>query len=197
MRKTPIRHVVKPYKKEDGTTVRQHVKGNGVKKATYREGSIIPEYLEERMKEKDREWQISEIERIKANARISPHLRSALDEITDALKSGNMRLASELTSVKSYITGSLDTKDEEYKHHFNEDAKYNEKVLGRDVYGILDSMHHDIAFSQGEIPSGATIFSADGARSRGPPALKSPTLRMIRREHDDIYKSVQKRWAKK
>ena len=201
-RKTPIRHTVKPYKRDDGTTVRQHVKGNGAEKVTYREGSIIPEYLEERMKENERESQISELERIKTKGKISPHLRSALTEAINALKNGNVSLATEITSVKSFISGNVVASK---KDHFTEDTKYNEKVLGRSVYGLLDSLHHNLAFASGEIPSGVMIYSASGKREREPTKFKSPTLRMIKRERDAIWGKVKKetpgsvlhKWANK
>jgi hypothetical protein len=44
-RKKPIRHLVKPYKRNDGTPVRQHVKGRGIRKP--KEKSVLhPSYLE-------------------------------------------------------------------------------------------------------------------------------------------------------
>jgi hypothetical protein len=196
----PVKHIVKSYEKEDGTKVRSHEKGHRIK-TLVRKYDIIPEYLEEQMREKDREWQISEIDRIRKNAKISPHLRSALDEISEALESGNIERATDLTAVKSYITGSLEHQPE--RNHFREDNDYNEKALGRSVYGILDTMHHNLAFATGTLPSGAMVLTAEGAYNRPQSTRRSPTLAMINKEHDNIYREAAKeskerdaRWEK-
>jgi hypothetical protein len=141
------------------------------------------------MKEKERESQISELEKIKSKAKISPHLRRALTEAIDALKSGNVPLATEITSVKSFIAGDVVASG---KDHFTENTKYNEKVLGRSVYGLLDSLHHNLAFESNEIPSGVMIFNASGKREREPTKFKSSTLGLIKRERDAIWGKVKK-----
>ena len=46
MRKSPVRHIVSSYQKEDGTLVSQHLKGSGTKPVV-RKSDDIPRYLED------------------------------------------------------------------------------------------------------------------------------------------------------
>jgi len=189
-RKKPVRHVVHSYTKDDGTKVRSHAKGSGTEKVTYREGSIIPDYLEQRMKEKSAEYQISELEKIYRKAKISKDLKNAVAEAIKALKAGNIQLAADITSVKSYVSGYPQVKG----NHFVEDTEYNQKIFGGEsVYGILDSIHHNLSFASGTIPSGAVILTATGTSQRKPSEYKSPTLKLIKREHDAIWKKAHKK----
>jgi len=126
---------------------------------------------------------LKSLEQIKTSAKMSPQLRLAINEIIKAIESGNLELAYELSSVKSSIIGSL----ENGGHHFREDAEYNEKVLGEDIYRTLDSLNHDLAFEIDRIPAGMTIFTAEGVQSKERPRIKHPIIKMIERERKAIY----------
>lgn len=193
MRKTPVRHSVRAYTKEDGTYVKQHVKGRGFPKVvTYREGSIIPEYLEEDMKKVDIKTKITQLKNILNMGRITTDLRETIKETIKALRENNIPLASELTSVKSLVTGTLDTSYGPY----GEDRRYNGNILGQDVYSTLDSMHFDLAMKAGEMPSGAIILTSGGIggpvskRVRPQPKLTNPQIKKMEEEREKIRKGA-------
>lgn len=128
-------------------------------------------------------------------AKISPDLRKVVRGILEALERNDMRLASELSSVKSFVTGSMDVRG----YRFREDAEYNRQVLGgTDVYIILDGMHHELAFTLQEMPSGRTVLSSRGVgrmpdiSGRGRSALSHPLVRLIQQEKDATRRRVEK-----
>lgn len=104
---------------------------------------------------------VTEINRILKKGKTSPMLRQALIAIVGALNQGNLKLAYQLSACKSFITGVLNPKDK--VHAFQENNAYNEKTLGRDVYSILDGIHHYLAMDVNQIPSGMMIMSAGGS----------------------------------
>jgi len=124
------------------------------------------------------------LRRARSQARMNDNLKHALDEIIGAIKAGNISLAADLTAVKSYISGSMGSDPKEYR--FQEDSDYNKRLFGgKDVYEILDWLHHDLAFSSGTLPSGLTLLSRSGGISqRGLPSGQSRTLRLMREDHE-------------
>lgn len=115
---------------------------------------------------------------------MSEELRNAIKEILQALKKHNWDLSYELTSVKSYISGDIN----DISSPFREDDEYNKKVLGDSLYTILDLLHHEIAFLIDELPSGTYIITSKGYYTKkAPEKTSSPTLRLIKEEHEKIW----------
>ena len=114
---------------------------------------------------------------------MSDALTKAIIEVKDALAKNDIELAYEVSAVKSYIAGERAGSE----NHFTEETEYNRSVLGgEDIYCLIDSMHHDLAFSIGKMPSGMMIISADGWRDKGQPKRTSPTLNLMMEEHQEI-----------
>jgi hypothetical protein len=86
---------------------------------------------------------------------ISPTLRRAIEAIIKALNENDLNLAYQLSVCKSYVAGRIEPKNKTYA--FQEDSKENEKLFKRNVYCILDSVHHDIALAIHALPSGMMI----------------------------------------
>jgi hypothetical protein len=130
--------------------------------------------------------------------KMSPDLRKAVEAIITAFKNGNLDLATELTAVKSLISG-ISSKDPSYP--FNEDSNYNQKVLGEDIYSILGKMHFDLSLRSGKMPSGFTVLESRGIGNtpevieRERSNIEHPTitkinaeLERLRRESYDNYR---------
>lgn len=133
-------------------------------------------------------WEIKKYERILKKslnvAVMSEELRNAIEEILQALKKRDWNLSYELTAVKSYISGDIN----DITSRFREDEKYNEKVLGNNLYTILDLLHHEIAFLINKIPSGSCIVTSKGYYTKKTPKnTSSPTLRLIKKEHEKLW----------
>jgi len=89
MRRTPVKHVVDSYKKDDGTKVRKHTKGSGAKKTTPKMPSSL----------KKTTSPILKVPRTDRKLRIKGPLdgRAAVQTVMDALKSkGLYRVESSL-----------------------------------------------------------------------------------------------------
>jgi hypothetical protein len=141
------------------------------------------------MKTKAAAWKRT-VNKILSKASMTPDLRNAVRELRTAITRKQWDKASELSTVKSFITGSLEMPK---KYHFREDSKYNEKVLGgRDVYSLLDGINFDISMMTGDMPAGMMLVSAEGVKGREPKYFKSPTLALIERERKDIQRKVKK-----
>jgi len=129
------------------------------------------------------------LEKINQKAIISPHLKEAINEIINAINVGDIELAYELSVVKSFVTGGMDHNSNE--HHFRENHEYNENVLGRSVYGELDSIHFDLAMSLKRMPSGMMILSANGMTKKGEAKREHPIILLIKSEREAIRNRVR------
>jgi hypothetical protein len=137
---------------------------------------------------------IKDLNKIIVKAKTSPKLREAACEAIKAIQTSNWNLAYQITAAKSYITGTLDPKDK--THAFQENHEANEKALGSSVYCIMDGIHHAIAFSIDELPSGmATGHLANphgtirNMKSKG----THPIVRRIKYEHRMIQEDVARK----
>lgn len=101
---------------------------------------------------------IKTLNRINKKGKITEDLFVVIESIIDAIKHDNVSLVSDLSSVKSLISGGMNADPTQYP--FREDKKYNEKVLGQDVYVTLDVLHHDYAMKTGSIPSGMMLIES-------------------------------------
>ena len=124
------------------------------------------------------------LEKIERKAVISPQLEVAVNEIINAINSGDTELAYELSVVKSFVTGNMSHDPNE--HHFREDHEYNTRILGRSVYGELDTIHHDLAMSLKRMPSGMMILSARGFTQKGKSSREHPIVTRINEEREAI-----------
>jgi hypothetical protein len=135
---------------------------------------------------------IKTLDKILSKAEMSPDLRNAIIELKEALRKKDIIRAYEVSAVKSYICTRMGI-EKRKQCHFTENGEYNSKVLGmgeRDVYGILDNIHFDLAMKAGKIPAGMMVFSAGGIQQKGMPMGKSKTLELIRKEHERIHREV-------
>lgn len=135
---------------------------------------------------------IKTLDNILSKAKMSPDLRNAIIELKEALRKKDIIRAYEVSAVKSYIYTRMGI-EKRKQCHFTENGEYNSKVLGmdgRDVYGILDNIHFDLAMKAGKIPAGMMIFSAGGIKQKGFPVGRSKTLELIRKEHERIHREV-------
>ena len=116
---------------------------------------------------------------------ISPTLRKAIEAIIKALDENNLNLAYQLSVCKSYVAGRIDPEDK--VHAFREDSKKNEKLFKRNVYCILDDIHHDIALAIHALPSGMMIVGrgkVQEMKSKG----THPIIKRIKFENDALNK---------
>lgn len=147
---------------------------------------------------KEKKSFINDLDKVLDTAKMSPDLRTAVFQTKQALLSNNVCLAEEITSVKSLVGNKLESKSD--KRHFQEDSKYNYRVLDNTVYSILDDMHFDLAMKLKKMPRGMTKFTAQGRESREtePPIAicireqplinSNSTVRLMRQEFQDIRK---------
>jgi hypothetical protein len=129
---------------------------------------------------------------ILARAKMSPDLRNAIIELKEALRKKDIVKAYEISAVKSYICTRMGIAKRK-QCYFTENGEYNRKVLGmgnRDIYGILDNIHFNLAMKAGKIPAGMMVFSASGIQQKGMPIGKSKTLELIKKEHERIHREV-------
>jgi hypothetical protein len=74
---------------------------------------------------------------------------------------------------------------------FREDSDHNREVLGNDLYGILDTLNHDVAIKIHQIPEGMMIVNS---RSRTVAQMKNkgthPIIKRILLEKRNIAKGI-------
>lgn len=142
------------------------------------------------------------LSKIIAESKISKPLREAVEEIKLGVIENNVDLVSELTSVKSLISGRLSNSKED---PFNEDDDYNEKTLGNSVYSLLGTMNCDFSIKSDRIPSGMTIVSGGKFTSTAhTDSSKNPMVKKINREFElchkrcmAVIKKRDKNWQEK
>jgi len=190
-RRRPVKHTV--HTKNPRYTVPSYPRGSRQPTSTKR--NVTEKHLSEQVNYNpvrsfaQHQLMKRNLRSIQQNAKISPDLKFAVSETIKALDRGDTRLAYELTSVKSYVSGvSGDPKE----NHFREDTEYNEKKLGQSVYGILDGLHHELAMIVDEIPSGMVVITAEGMSSGGRVTRKHPTISLIQKENQVIQKRANR-----
>jgi hypothetical protein len=143
----------------------------------------------ETLSKKSQGW-MKTVNEILSKASMTPDLRNAVNELRTAIRKKQWDKASELSTVKSFITSTLKTSS---RNHFGEDMDYNKTVLhGADVYSQLDGLNHDLAMETGDMPSGTMVITAEGVHSRKPRYFKSPTLALISMERRQIEREAKK-----
>ena len=133
---------------------------------------------------------VKQLNKILESAIISEPLKNAVKETILALEEGDTELAFELTAVKSLICG--EGADPEV-NHFRENTQQNRSTLGRSVYALLDSIHHDLAFELSKIPSGMMILSANGMREKAESEKQHPVITRIQEERAVIRRRHESR----
>ena len=104
---------------------------------------------------------------------MSPMLRRAINDTRNALDAGDLNLAYQLTACKSFIVGTLRARANtrkggvgSHRQYFRESNRLNTKVLGNDLYSLLDGMHHNLAWAIEALPSGMVVLSR-GPKGKG------------------------------
>jgi len=106
------------------------------------------------------DYTIEELNEILQKARMSPALRRAIVDIREAMINNDPQLVSDLSTVKSFIINVIDPTNK--IQHFQEDAEYNKKALGTDLYFYLDGLHYKYASMTGIKPLGMMVFTTKG-----------------------------------
>jgi len=128
---------------------------------------------------------IKQLENILKKGKMNSNTKTAIREIIKAIKKGDYELAFELSAVKSVLSGVMNT-----EQTFTEDDEYNKSMFGKDIYSILDFLHHDLAFG-GRIPSGMIIGTSTGHLYEKPPStLKHPIVIMIEKEKKKCWENA-------
>lgn len=149
---------------------------------------------------RDRKRMIRALDVLLANATMSPDLRVAVEALKQALIDQNDELAAELSSVKSLISGSMES--DPTKYHFTEDDDVNRSTFAGEetVRRVLDFMTHEISWSVEQMAAGTGVFSSGSMSSRPPtPVLansssnrarltpgQAQTLKLMAEEHARI-----------
>ena len=131
---------------------------------------------------------LEKLNRILELAIISDPLQEAVKETILAIEKGDIELAVELTAVKSLICGK--GADPEI-YHFRENTLQNKAFFGRSVYSFLDSIHHNLAFKLGKMPSGMMILTGDGILERPESVRNHPIVNRIREERETIRRRAR------
>ena len=141
---------------------------------------------------KEKKYYLNKLNKILEKARISKDLREAVEEIKKAIEAGDVELAADLASVKSFIVGTL-KKDKRFNNHFREDSEYNEKILGQDVYDILDEIAYDYALATDQLPPGMLIITSGGSYAREIPKKRNRILKLMKKEEEEINKKLREK----
>jgi hypothetical protein len=129
---------------------------------------------------RERDTQLQELKRLIERGKISDQLRQVVEASIIAIEKDDIPLASELTSVKSLVGNNMDNTN----YPFSEASEYNERQLGRSAYSLLDAVHHQLAFSIDEMPSGVVVISAGGYLTRGRSSIQHPLVALINQEFE-------------
>jgi len=132
---------------------------------------------------------IPTLNKILRKARISPNLCIAIDSTIKALEAKDLDLAYQITACKSLIIGSLEPKNKQYA--FQEDHAYNKARLKDSVYGLLDGIHHDIAWQINKMPSGQVMALSNGKICEMTPTGIHPVVKRIKLEKNRIHREVR------
>jgi len=136
---------------------------------------------------KPKKWleDIEKLKEISVNAKMSPYLADAVNEIIIALENGNLARAGDLSVVKSYICGGYGKEGySEEKCPFAEDDDYNTQIISTTLYSYLDSLNFELAMTTETMPAGMIALSASGSKERKiqEKSYESPTLNRIAEE---------------
>jgi len=155
----------------------------------YRQNGTLPPKINHQFKlEMYEEWKriiIQECDEILNKAIMNDNLRNAVQELKAHLKSNSLKLASQVSAVKSYISGAFDPE----KHIFCEDIDKNEELMGYSVYSSLDGINFSISMRADRIPIGMSVFNTDGTveTAKIEDTFISNTIALIKQNHDMIW----------
>lgn len=132
---------------------------------------------------------LAQMRRVLKTKKMSPDLRKAINATITALKKGDIALAADLSAVKSFI--ATRTKGEKWSTRQNHFYEYPSR--GKSVYHHMDTIHHQLAFASGTMPSGLVEVSLTGVRSRAKPTRKHAIIKLMEQESAAIRRSVDLR----
>ncbi len=142
------------------------------------------------MKLETTESNLKALNLILKKGKISEPLNEAVVSIIKAIKQNNVLLATDISSVKSLVSGSMNSKRGCYP--YREDHDYNEKHLGNSVYSILDGIHFAYAIKSDKLPSGMVIFSSGGMTQGGKiTELEHPVVEKINAEFKRTWEKTE------
>jgi len=122
--------------------------------------------------------------------KMSPDLRRAIKATITALKKKDYELAYELSSVKSLIATKIEGRKLPRRYHFYE-PEAQAKRRGN-VYSVMDTIHHELAYKVQKYPSGMMVVSTGGIFQKGKPKVKHPIITMMNRERAAIRRRIRK-----
>lgn len=147
------------------------------------------------MKLESKSSNLSRLNEILEKGKISNQLKEAVVSIIEAIEQDNFVLATDLSSVKSLVSGSINTKQDEYP--YRESHEYNEKHLGNSVYSILDGIHFAYSMRSDKMPSGMMLISSGGITHGGKiTELEHPIVQKINAEFKKTQDECNRRWKK-
>ena len=117
---------------------------------------------------------------------MSPALRRAIIAIKEAMINHDPELVADLSAVKSFITGVIDPTNKIQR--FQEDAEYNKKALGTDLYTYLDGLHYKYSLMTDTIPAGMILVTATGIKQRNISKKKHPIIKLMEKERKLLFK---------
>ncbi len=131
------------------------------------------------------------LNKIVNKGKISSNLHEVVESLIDSVKNNNVTLVSELASVKSLISGNLKEKCKKYP--FNEDSNFNEKVLGSDVYCLLDHINFEFSVKSDRLPSGMTVLHGNTMTEQSHTDNSNHSVvKKINKEFDDSRKRCER-----
>ena len=143
------------------------------------------------MKLETKSSNLKRLNEILEKGKISYQLSEAVVSIIKAIEQDKFLLATDLSSVKSLVGGSMKQNHDE-TYPYREDNDYNEKHLGNSVYSILDGIHFAYSVKSDKLPSGMTIFSSGGVTHGGKiTELEHPVVKKINAEFKRTWEKTQ------
>ncbi len=138
---------------------------------------------------------IKRLNEILEKSKISDQLNEVVISIIEAIEKDDFLLATDLSSVKSLVSGSIRKEHADYP--YREHSEYNEKHLGNSVYSILDGIHFAYSMRSDKMPSGMMIISSGGVTHGGKiTELEHPIVQKINAEFKKTQDECNRRWKK-
>lgn len=122
--------------------------------------------------------------------KMNNYLKDAVKEIKTALIKKDYKLVADLSNVKSFIIGEIDPSIENHEH-FQEDSKYNDKVLGLDIYTILDDLDFYYSMKTNQMPHGVVEYSTSGIRERKIPKSSNFIIKLMEQEEEEMENELK------
>lgn len=148
------------------------------------------------MKLETKSSNLKRLNEILEKGKISYQLSEAVVSIIKAIEQDKFLLATDLSSVKSLVGGSMKQNHDE-TYPYREDNDYNEKHLGNSVYSILDGIHFAYSMRSDKMPSGMMLISSGTIIHGGKiTELEHPIVQKINAEFKRTFEESKRRFRK-